>query len=303
MLLVEGNDLVVISKRESICNSPNPLYGSKPVDDGNFFYTDDEKREFILIEPNAEKYFKPFLSAKEYLNSEKRWCLWLKDISPSDFKNIPNVIHRVEKVKEFRLKSTKQSTRELANYSTLFAEIRQPINNYILIPLHTSENRKYIPFGFFTPDSIVGNSCMALQNASLVHLGVLSSAMHMAWIKTVCGRLESRIRYSNDIVYNNYPWPENPSEKQKETIGKAAQKVLDARAAFPNSSLADLYNPLTMPPVLVKAHNELDKAVDLAYRPQPFINETKRIEFLFELYDKYTAGLFVVEKKKKKIPK
>ena len=298
--LVEGKDIVVKSKRESICNSPNPLYGSKPVDDGNFFFTDNEKNEFLQIEPNAEKFIKPFLSAKEYLNYENRWCLWLKDISPSDLRNLPNVLQRIEKVKEFRLQSTKQSTRELANYSTLFAEIRQPINNYVLVPLHTSENRKYIPFGFYTPESIVGNSCMALQNASFFHFGVLSSLMHMVWIKYVCGRLESRFRYSNDIVYNNYPWPENPTDKQKQVIEKSAQKVLDARAEFPDSSLADLYDPLTMPPALVKAHNELDKAVDLAYRPQPFINETKRIEFLFELYDKYTAGLFAKEKKKRK---
>lgn len=298
--LVEGKDLVILSKRESICNSPNPLYGSKPVDDGNFFFTDNEKTEFLQIEPAAERYLKPFLSAKEYLNSENRWCLWLKDVSPSDLKKLPNVIHRIEKIKEFRIQSSKQSTRELADFPTLFAEIRQPTNKFILIPLHTSENRKYIPFGFFTPDSIVGNSCMALQNAALFHFGILSSEMHMLWIKYICGRIKSDFRYSNDIAYNNFPWPENPTDKQKEAIEKAAQKVLDVRAQFPESSLADLYDPLTMPPVLVKAHQELDKAVDLAYRPQPFVNETKRIEFLFELYDKYTAGLFAKEKKKKK---
>jgi type I restriction-modification system DNA methylase subunit len=297
--LVEGKDLVIISKRDSICNSPKPLYGSKPVDDGNFFFNDLERKEFLQIEPNAHKFLKAFLSAKEYLNSESRWCLWLKDCSPSDLKKLPNVLERIEKVRNFRLQSIKPSTRELANYPALFAEIRQPDNNYILIPLHTSENRKYIPFGFFSPDYIVGNSCTAILNASLYQYGILSSIMHMIWVKYVCGRLESRFRYSNDIVYNNFPWPENPNDRQKESIESAAQKVLDVRLEFPGSSLADLYDPLTMPPALAKAHRELDKAVDLAYRPQAFINETKRIEFLFELYDKYTAGLFSADKMKK----
>ena len=138
-----------------------------------------------------------------------------------------------------------------------------------------------------------------MPNAELFHFGVLMSAMHMAWVKSVCGRLESRFRYSKDIVYNNYPWPENPSDKQVKAIETAAQKVLDARLQFPNSSLADLYDPLTMPPALVKAHNELDKAVDLAYRPQAFTSEANRMVFLFELYEKFTADLFTKEKPKK----
>ena len=147
---------------------------------------------------------------------------------------------------------------------------------------------------------IASNLCLIVTNASLFHFGVLTSEMHMTWVKYICGRMKSDYRYSNSVVYNNYPWPENLTDKQIKIIEKAAQKILDTRADFPNSSLADLYDPLTMPPTLVKAHNELDKAIDLAYRPQPFINETKRIEFLFELYDKYTAGLFAAEKKKKK---
>ena len=185
----------------------------------------------------------------------------------------------------------------------LFTENRQPTTKYVLIPRHSSENRDYIPFGFFSESNIVADSCNSVPNATLFHFGVLSCSMHMVWIGNVCGRLESRFRYSNDIVYNNFPWPENPSEKQKEAVEKAAQAVLDARAQFQNptpgekgASLADLYDPNTMPPVLVKAHQALDKAVDLCYRPQPFQNETKRIEFLFELYDKYTAGMFAKRK-------
>jgi hypothetical protein len=182
---------------------------------------------------------------------------------------------------------------------SLFTENRQPNSDFILIPRHSSENRKYIPFGYFQPYFIVADSCNSIPNASLFYFGVLMSDMHNIWVKYVCGRIKSDYRYSNDIVYNNFPWPENPTDKQKETVEAAAQAVLDARAMFPNASLADLYDPHTMPPALVKAHQALDKAVDLCYRPQPFINETKRIEFLFELYDTYTSGLFGKEKKKK----
>ena len=169
-----------------------------------------------------------------------------------------------------------------------------------MIPSTTSENRKYIPIGFFGKNEIAHNSCHIIANGNIYTFGVLHSEMHMAWVKQVCGRLESRFRYSNDIVYNNFPWPENPTDKQIKIVEEKAQNVLDARKEFPNSSLADLYDPLTMPPALVKAHQELDKAVDLCYRSQPFPNETKRIEFLFELYEKYTKPLLAEKKTKKK---
>ncbi|RYZ27606.1 MAG: class I SAM-dependent DNA methyltransferase [Chitinophagaceae bacterium] len=297
--LVEGADTFLVSRKKSICNAPATLYGSKPVDNGNFFFTDKEKNNFLEEEPNATKYIKPFLSAKEFLDNERRWCLWLKDINPTELKSLPKVKERVENVRIFREASSKEATRKLAAFPTLFAEQRQPVSNYVLIPIHTSENRQYIPFGFFTPEFIVGNSCTALINCTLSDWGVLSSKMHMVWVKYTCGRIKSDYRYSNDIVYNNFPWPEAPTEKQTAAVEAAAQAVLDARAQFPTASLADLYDPNTMPPVLVKAHQALDKAVDLCYRPQPFPNETKRIEFLFELYDKYTAGLFAGEKKTK----
>ena len=169
----------------------------------------------------------------------------------------------------------------------------------ILIPRHSSENRRYIPFGFFSPENIVGDTCLSIANATKFHFGILQSSMHMAWVKSVCGRLESRFRYSNEIVYNNFPWAENPTDKQIKAIELAAQKILDVRLDFTNSSLSELYDPISMPPTLVKAHNELDKAVDLAYRPQPFDSEARRMEFLFELYEKYTADLFTVIKPKK----
>jgi hypothetical protein len=181
---------------------------------------------------------------------------------------------------------------------TLFRDRNRP-ETFIVVPRVSSENRPYIPFGFFDKNSIVSDTCMSIPLGNKFHFGVLMSTMHMAWVKTTCGRLKSDFRYSKDIVYNNYPWPENPTEKQIKSIEKKAQNVLDVRASFPTSSLADLYNPLTMPPALVKAHNELDKAVDAAYSKQNFSTESKRMEFLFELYEKYTADLFAKEKPKK----
>jgi hypothetical protein len=298
--LIEGKDFALLSRNKPICNVPSILFGSKLVDDGNFLFTEDEKNLFLKYEPNSHDLFKEILSGDEFLNGKKRFCLWLKDITPTKLKELKLVNDRVYNVKQFRLKSSKIQTQKAAQFPTLFAELRQPENNFLLIPLTSSENRKYIPLGFFNKHYIVTNSCSVIENATLFHFGILSSVMHIAWVKHTCGRLESRFRYSNTIVYNNYPWPENPSEKQIKAIETAAQKVLDARLQFPNSSLADLYDPLTMPPALVKAHNELDKAVDLAYRPQPFTTEANRMEFLFSLYEKYTADLFTKEKVKKK---
>jgi type I restriction-modification system DNA methylase subunit len=297
--LVEGKDFALFARSKPLCSVPPILFGSKLVDDGNFLFTEEEKNQFIAQEPESTDFFREILSGDEFLNGKKRYCLWLKDISPSKLKELNLVNERVSNVKNFRLKSPKLPTQKAAGYPTLFAELRQPESDFLLIPLTSSENRKYIPLGFFSKDYVVTNSCSVIANASLFHFAVLSSVMHITWVKYTCGRLESRFRYSNTIVYNNYPWPENPSEKQIKAIETAAQKVLDTRTEFPNSSLADLYDPLTMPPALVKAHNELDKAVDLAYRPQPFTSEANRMEFLFELYEKYTADLFTKEKPKK----
>ena len=298
--LTEGRDLFILKKSKPISVVPFMKWGSKPVDDGYFLFTDEEKKRFLKLEPEAKDFIKPLVSANEFLNGQKRWCLWLKDIEPQKLRNLKLVCERVENVKNFRLASKKKPTQDSAKVPTLFAEIRQPDSNYIFIPLTTSENRKYIPLAFFTKDYIINNSASYIPKASKYHFGVLTSEMHMAWVKQVGGRLKSDYRYSNDIVYNNFPWPENPTDKQIKLVEEKAQKVLDTRKDFPNSSLADLYDPLAMPPSLVKAHQELDKAVDLCYRPQPFPNETKRIEFLFELYEKYTQPLLAEKKTKKK---
>jgi len=296
--LVDAKDILINKSSNPICNVPKMSFGNMPLDGGHLLLSDDEKNEFISKEPKAEKFIKPLISAYEFLNGEKRWCIWLVGAEPSELKQLPNVLKRVEAVKKFRLDSVAPSTQKFAATPTLFRDRNQP-ETYILIPSTTSENRKYIPLGFFGKDDIANNSCHTVPNGNLYHFGILMSSMHMAWVKSVCGRLESRFRYSKDIVYNNYPWPETPADKQLKAIETASQKVLDARLEFPKSSLSDLYDPLTMPPVLIKAHNELDKAVDLAYRPQPFTSEANRMVFLFELYEKYTADLFTKEKPKK----
>lgn len=296
--LVDAKDLLINKSSNPICNVPKMSFGNMPLDGGHLLFSDKEKNEFILKEPKAEKFINPLISAYEFLNGQKRWCLWLVGAEPSELKLLPNVLKRVDAVKKFRLDSVAPSTQKFAATPTLFRDRNQP-ETYILIPSTTSENRKYIPLGFFGKDDIANNSCHTVPNGNLFHFGILMSAMHMAWVKSVCGRLKSDYRYSKDIVYNNFPWPENPNEKQILAIEEKAQRVLDIRLQFPNSSLADLYHPLTMPPALVKAHNELDKAVDLAYRPQAFTSEANRMEYLFELYEKYTADLFSKEKVKK----
>ena len=298
--LVEGRDLFVTRRKKPISDVPELLWGSKPVDDGNFLFSEIQYKEIIERHPVVKKYLRAYVGADELLYDRKRYCLWLKDANPSELRNIPEIRERIEKVREFRSKSTKEATRKMAAFPTLFAEIRETTGSFLIIPEVSSELRKYLPIGFDNEDIIVSNRNYSLPNSNKFHFGVLSSTMHLAWTLNICGRLESRITYSSGIVYNNFPWPENPSEKQIAAIETAAQKVLDARSAFPNSSLADLYDPLTMPPALVKAHNDLDRAVDLAYGPQPFTTEAGRMVFLFELYEKYTAGLFVEPKRRKK---
>jgi hypothetical protein len=298
--LVEGADLVVLKRRKPICKVSEISFGSMPNDGGNFLLNPDEKDELLRIEPNAEQVIKPILSAHEFLNGKERFCIWLEGVSPSLLKQLKQVQIRVDNVKNLRLNSSRAATQKLAAFPTLFGEIRQPKDKYVLVPRHSSENRKYIPMGFFEPDTIASDSCLAIDNATLFEFGMLQSEMHMAWVKYTCGRIKSDYRYSNEMVYNNYPWPKEPSDKNKKAVETKSQKVLDVRAEYPESSLADLYDPLTMPPKLVKAHQELDKAVDLCYRRQAFTNETARIEFLFDLYNEYTMPLLKKEKKTKK---
>lgn len=297
--LVEGKDITVENRKSPISNVPEIVYGSFALDDGNYTLSEEERKEIISENQSSEKLIKPFIGGQELLYSEKRYCLWLADAEPNEIKGNSKIKERVEAVKKWRSSSNRPTTKKLADTPTLFAEVRQPKTNYLAFPTLSSENRKYIPIAFLSPNIIASNQLYVLPNATLFHFGILTSTMHMTWIKSVCGRLESRYRYSASIVYNNYPFPEKPTDGQIKAIEEKAQAVLDARASFPNRSLAELYDPLTMPPALIKAHNELDKAVDLAYRPQPFTSEANRMEFLFGLYEKYTADLFTKEKPKK----
>ncbi|MGN6298438.1 MAG: type IIL restriction-modification enzyme MmeI [Ginsengibacter sp.] len=296
--LVEGNDEFVSRRKHPLCNVPELIKGNQPTDDGNYLFSSQEKDVFISAEPESEKWFRRFIGSNEFINNIERWCLWLKDISPNELKQLPHTCERVHNVRNYRLKSSKTATVKKAETAILFDEIRHTEKDYLVIPEVSSERRKYMPIGFVEADIISSNKNYMMPEADLFEFAIITSLMHNVWTKQVSGRLESRIQYSNGIVYNNFPWPENPTEKQKQNVEAAAQHVLDVRAKFPKSSLADLYDPNTMPPELVKAHQALDKAVDLCYRPQPFINETKRIEFLFELYDKITSGMFTQRKKK-----
>lgn len=297
--LVEGKDIVLLSILQPICNVPKMQSGSAARDGGFLILKNDEKKELVNQNPSIKKYLSRFISGDDFINNIVRWCIWLKNTPPSNFRNVKEFQEKFKAVEEFRNNSTRSGTKKMANLPYLFAEERQPETDFLVIPKVSSENRRYIPIAYLTKDYIVSDKTFVVPNTSLFHFGVLTSKMHMTWMRNTCGRMKSDYSYSNTIVYNNYPWPEMPTDKQVKAIETAAQKVLDARLQFPNSSLADLYDPLTMPFDLVKAHNELDKAVDLAYRPQAFTSEANRMVFLFELYEKYTADLFTTDKKKK----
>jgi hypothetical protein len=298
--LVDAADIFIVSRGKPLCSAPEISFGNMPNEGGHLLLDDEEKQKIISDFPCSTKFIKPLLSADQFINGENRWCIWLLNAEPAEVNQCAGVKHRINLVKQMRENSKREATRRLAETPSLFGEIRQPRKNYILIPRHSSERRKYIPMGFFSPDFIVSDSCLAIDDAKLYHFGILTSEMHMTWMKYVCGRLEGRFRYSNAIVYNNFPWPKASSKKNIKEVEEKAQHVLAVRAKFPDSSLADLYDPLTMPPELVKAHKELDKAVDLCYRPQAFTNDSNRIEYLFSLYNEYTAPLIPKAKKKRR---
>ena len=263
--LVDADNVFIESRNVPICDVPNLVFGSMPNDNGLLSDYSQEERDAIVKEyPEAETVFKKFMGATEFINNKIRWCMWLKGVSPNIIRKIPPISKAVQSVKEMREKSTREATKKLADTPTLFGEIRQPSTDYIIIPAHSSEKRKYIPIGFLSKDIICSNANLLMADASLYHFGVLTSNIHNAWIHAVCGRLEMRYRYSVNIVYNNFPWP-TPTDEQKAIIEQTAQGILDARALYPDCSLADLYDELTMPPELRKAHQANDRAVMQAY--------------------------------------
>ncbi|MDA8089184.1 MAG: N-6 DNA methylase [Nitrospiraceae bacterium] len=301
--LVDAPDILINRREKPLCQVPEMGIGNKPIDGGNYLFNEEEKEEFIKAEPKAAKWFKPFVGATEFLYGYNRWVLWLGNCPPNELRTMSKAMARVEAVRNFRLASKSLPTQKIADTPTRFHVENFPLATYVLIPRHSSEKRLYIPFGFLNPDIIAGDSCLIMSDIKIYHFGVLSALMHMAWIKYIAGRLKSDYRYSSQIVYNNFPWPHEPSEKQVSAIEQAAQKVLDARAAHPGSSLADLYDPIAMPPDLRHAHQALDRAVDAAYGKKGFASDAERVAFLFELYSQYTSTLPIAEKptrKKKK---
>ena len=286
--LIASPTVFVEKRKKPLADIPEITKGSIPVDDGNLIIEAEDYADFIHREPEANKYIRRFVGAREFLHDLPRYCLWLDGISPKELHSLPLVRERIAKVREFRLTSSKVATQKYADLPTRFMEIRQPKDNYILIPSHSSENRKYIPIGFMSPDVICGNANLMIPNATLYHFGILESNVHMAWMRVVCGRIKSDYRYSNDIVYNNFPWP-NPTEEQKAKIEQTAQAILDARALYPDSSLADLYDELTMPVELRKAHQDNDRAVMQAYGFNvKTMTESQCVAELFKLYQKLT---------------
>ena len=263
--LIDAPSVFIESIKKPLSNVPNLVFGSMPNDNGFLSdYSQEEKDAIVLDYPDAEIAFRRFIGATEFINNKVRWCLWLQGVSPNIIRSIPPISKAVTSVKEMREQSSREATRKLADVPMLFGEIRQPDTDYIIIPAHSSEKRKYIPIGFVSKDIICSNANLLMPNASLYHFGVLTSNVHNAWMRAVCGRLEMRYRYSVNIVYNNFPWP-TPTDEQKAAIEKTAQAILDARALYPDSSLADLYDEVAMPPELRKAHQENDKAVMRAY--------------------------------------
>ena len=296
--LIES-DTIFIQKRSSPIQKDSPImnYGSEPREGGYLLLTKEERESIIQSEPFLEKYIKRFISSDDFINNVFRYCFWLVDAEPSELKKSKNLTARLEQVRLFREKSLQKQAHASSETPSLFTSIRQPNCSYLLIPIVSSENRKYIPIGYMDKDIITSNANFTIPNASLYHFGILTSSMHMAWMRYVCGRLKSDYRYSNTIVYNNFPFP-NPNEKKKAEIEKTAQNILDARTLYPKSNLADLYNPLTMPKELLKAHHKLDKAVETAYG-KTFETDADRVTHLFNLYQSMTEGLFVKEPKKR----
>ena len=285
LYLVDFDDMIIGNKTNPIFNAPKIIFGSMPNDNKNFLLTHKEKNELINQYPETEKFIRPFISAKEMIHGINRWCIWLKDVSPKDWRSIASIKERVEAVKAHRLKSGRKATNKLSEYPYLFGEDRQPNCNSLVIPRVSSENRYYIPMMFYTKNDIIGDTCLFIPEATLYDFGILTSLMHMAWMRQVCGRLKSDYRYSNKLVYNNFPFPENVSEKNKKDIEKKAENILTIRSKYKEDTLADLYDTDAMPIDLKKAHEELDKAVDLCYRVK-FKEESKRLQYLFDLYKK-----------------
>ena len=322
--LIDGPNVALSNRSSPISDAPKIGVGNKPIDNGNYLFTTEKRDEFLLIEPRAKPYFRRWIGAKEYLQAKDRWCLWLRDCSPSQLRKMPEVMKRVRAVKEFRENSKSKPTQKIANTPRKFHVENFPKSEVLVIPRHSSQNRDFVPMGFFGDDVLVGDACLVMNDVSLFHFGILSSTMHNSWLRCVAGRIKSDYRYSAKLVYNNFPWPKEIAAKKRTVVEEHAQKVLDIReqhttrhtcvqkdkngnecgkhhsskvdscskcgsTELSTNTLADLYDNLSMPADLVKAHRKLDRSVDLCYRPQAFPNDSLRVEFLFNLFQEYLA--------------
>ena len=287
--LVEADDIVINSRTKPICEVPSIGMGNQPIEDGNYLFTEDEMKDFIRKEPKSEKYFKKWLGSQEFINGYYRYCLWLGDCSPKELLDMPECMKRVENVRQFRLSSKRSSTLKLAEKPTRFQTENMPDSTYILVPKVSSERRKYVPIGFLTPDTLCSDLVFIIPNATLYHFGILTSNVHMAWMRAVAGRLKSDYRYSKDIVYNNFPWCE-PTPEQRAKIEKTAQNILDVRAKYSDSSFADMYGEnMYLYADLVAAHQANDRAVMEAYGFWGKLNtESECVAELMKMYQRLT---------------
>lgn len=287
--LMDAPDVFIEKRMHPISEVPEICLGGQPIDDGNFILTREEKEDFIKKEPQAEQFLRPFMMGKDFIDRKPRFCLWLQDASPALLRQCPTILERVKNVREFRLKSNRGSTLKAAETPTLFGAPFECKSQYIALPKVSSENRRYIPMDYLSANIIPGDKLFCMQGATLFHFGILTSNVHMAWMRAVCGRLKSDYSYSNTIVYNNFPWPE-VTEEQKAKIEQTAQAILDARTKYPDCSLADLYDEVTMPPELLKAHQDNDRAVMAAYGFSTRISESECVAELFKLYQNILAS-------------
>ena len=308
--LLDGDNVFVGSRSKPLCKVPEIGIGNKPIDDGNYLFEKEEMEEFIKKERDSEKYFKPWYGSQEFINRKPRYCLWLGDCSPAELRKMPKCLERVENVRKYRLASTSEGTRKIADKPTRFHVENMPKSNYIVIPEVSSERRQYVPMGYMTPDILCSNLVKLIPSATLFHFGVLTSSVHMAWMRAVCGRLEMRYRYSKDVVYNNFPWPVDCFADARNDVGKnarndvkqndrndvggkiekTAQAILDARALYPDCSLADLYDETTMPIELRKAHQANDAAVMAAYGFGKNMTESEIVAELLKMYQQLVSG-------------
>ena len=299
--LLDAPNIFIDKNVKPLCKVPLMIRGSSPVDDGNFLLTSGEKDGYLKKEPQGEKFLRPFMMGKDFIDRKQRWCFWLAGANPSELRKCPILMKRIENVRNYRLKSTKATTVQRAETPTLFGEMRPCESDYIAIPKVSSEQRRYIPIDYLKAEVLAGDKLFQMPHASLYHFGILTSSVHMAWMRSVCGRLKSDYSYSNTIVYNNFPWPDlsdccaatSPNRRGREyrdKIEQTAQAILDARAKYPDSSLADLYDETLIPPELRKAHKENDKAVMQAYGFNPKMTEAEIVAELFKMYEKLTKN-------------